>query len=167
MVEMREPADLFEVAVRIERHSVELYVKLHDAVRSSRAKEAFSVLAAEEEKHLGEMRSLLEEAVDYTPRYVYPGEYELYVDGMAARILEPVTSVTPEEIGSAEEAIRLAVRLEEIAAEFYNSYVGKFDGRRREGIERLVAEERKHRRRLDELLQTYPAASSGEAPPPP
>lgn len=149
-MELRELADLFEVAVRIERHSVELYVKLHDAVRSSRARETFPILAAEEERHPGEIRRLLEDAVDYTPRYVYPGEYEMYVDGMAARLLEPVTTVEPEDIGSAEGAIRLAVRLEKIAAEYYRSHLGKFGGRRRERIE---------------LLQTYPAARSGETPP--
>ena len=165
-MELRELADLFEVAVRIERHSVELYVKLHDAVRSSRAREAFSILAAEEERHLGEIRRLLEEAVDYTPRYVYPGEYEMYVDGMAARILEPVVVAAVEGIASAEDAIRLAVRSEEIAAEFYASHIGKFDGRRREMIELLIAQENKHLRRLEELLQSYPKGPSGEEPPP-
>jgi rubrerythrin len=164
-VELRELADLFEVAVRIERHSVELYVKLHAAVRSSRARETFSILAAEEERHLGEIRRLLEDAVDYTPRYVYPGEYEMYVDGMAARLLEPVTAVATEDIGSAEGAIRLAARLEEIAAEFYGRHLGKFDGRQRERIELLVAEEKEHLQRLDELLQTYPKGRFGEEPP--
>lgn len=160
-MEFRELADLFEVAVRIERHSVELYVKLHEKVRSARAKEAFSILAAEEEKHLGHVRVLLEEAADYTPRYVYPGEYELYVDGLASRVLAPVQAAAQEGgIASAEEAIALAVTSEEAATAFYESHAGEFEGRRREMVDMLIAEEKEHLSKLWELLQTYPGARS-------
>lgn len=158
-MEFRELADLFEVAVRIERHSVNLYVKLHDAVRSSRAREVFSILAAAKEKQLGAVRRLLEETVDYTPHYVYPGEYELFVDGMAARVLESAgPPAGAERISSAEEAIERALTSEKAALSFYGEQLSKFKGRPRRMIEELMAEGKAHRKRLEDLLASYPAS---------
>ena len=61
---------------------------------------------------------------------------------------------------SAEEAIALAVTCEEAAAAFYEGHAGKFQGRQREIVDMLIAEEKAHLSQLWELLQTYPKASS-------
>lgn len=161
-VKFEKAVDILEVAVRIERHSVELYVKLFESVRSSRAKELFSLLAAEEEKHLGRTRALLELTADYVPRYGYPGEYELFVDGMARRALDraPDTDGAPEA-GSATEAIAAAIALERGGVSFYSEHLEWFQGNVRAGLEELIGEEKGHLERLEDLLGTYPAAGDG------
>lgn len=161
-VKFNEIADIFEVAVRIERHSVELYLNLFRAVRSSRAKELFSILAAAEEKHLGQFRLLLERAAAYVPRYAYPGEYELFVDGMASRTLESFRDPErPLTAPSAVEALGIAMELETGVISFYSGFIGQFAGEDRRRVEELVAEEKEHLALLEELLRTYPEAGEG------
>ena len=148
--------------MRIERHSVELYARLYESVRSSRAKEIFSRLGAEEEMHLGRFRAMLEEVADYEPRYVYPGEYELYVDGMAQRALESFHDMDRDlGIRTAREAISVALDLERGKISFYSAAAGEFDGDPKALIGRLIEEERSHLSKLEELLSTYP--EEGEA----
>jgi rubrerythrin len=157
MVRFKELSDIFEVAVRIERHSVDLYLRLYQTVRSSRAKEVFARLGAEEELHLGRFRAMLEEVADYEPRYVYPGEYELYVDGMAQRALESFHDMD-RDLGArtAEEAIAVAVDLEKGKISFYSEAAEEFDGDPKALIGRFIEEERSHLSKLEELLSTYP-----------
>ncbi|MFC1656975.1 ferritin family protein [Candidatus Moduliflexota bacterium] len=157
MVRFKELSDIFEVAVRIERHSVGLYVRLYQAVHSSRAKEVFARLGAEEEIHLGRFRAMLEEVADYEPSYIYPGEYELYVDGMAQRALESFHDMDRDlGIRTAEEAIAVAVNLEKGKISFYSEAAEEFDGDPKALIGRLIEEERSHLGKLEELLSTYP-----------
>lgn len=156
-MKFNEVADIFEVAVRIERHSVEFYVNLFRTVESSRARETFSILAAEEEKHLGRFRVLLENAVKYVPRYCYPGEYELFVDGMAARVLESFHDhAKPMTAATAVEAIRIGMELERGAIAFYRGLVDQFSSVDRVRVEELIAEEVGHLERLAKLMKTYP-----------
>lgn len=160
-MKFEKPVDILEVAVRIERHSVAFYVKLFGAVRSSRARELFSFLAAEEEKHLGRVRVLLEMVADYLPRYGYPGEYELFVDGMAQRSLDfPLDTGLPPRAGGAPEAIAAAIALEEGVASFYADHLERFLNSVRVGLEELIEEEKGHREKLEALLDTYSAAGS-------
>ncbi len=164
-MKFNEVADIFEVAVRIERHSVELYLGLFRSVQSSRAKETFSILAAEEEKHLGQFRLLLEKAVSYIPRYVYPGEYELFVDGMASRALESFHDPSrARAAATAVDAIHVGMELEKGVIAFYQGLIDQFGDTDRRQVEELVAEERGHLERLRKLLKTYPEATAKDPP---
>jgi rubrerythrin len=157
-MQFEKAVDILEVAVRIERHSVELYVKLFESVRSSRAKELFSLLAAEEEKHLGRVRILLEKAADYRPQYIYPGEYELFVDGMAQRSLESFLSMDRALTAqTASEAIATGISLEHGVISFYSGLTGWFEGEDRKRIEALIEGEKSHLARLEELQKSYPS----------
>ena len=158
-MKFEKAVDILEVAVGVERHSVELYVKLFETAASSRAKELFSLLAAEEEKHLGRVRALLELVADYVPRYGYPGEYELFVDGMARRSLRFSLDISRlPQAGSAREAIAAAMTLEKDVAAFYSAHLDWFRNDTRLGLEELIEEETGHLEKLKDLLGTYPAA---------
>ncbi|MGP8154418.1 MAG: ferritin family protein [Smithella sp.] len=60
MLEFKKFADVLEVAVRIERQGADLYNKLSGRLKSTQAKDVFSFLAAEEEKHAGVFRKMLQ-----------------------------------------------------------------------------------------------------------
>ena len=66
MSEFKRFADVIEVAVRIERQGIQLYQKLRERISSPAVKDVFSFLAAEEEKHLGLFREMLDKVADYT-----------------------------------------------------------------------------------------------------
>jgi len=155
-VKFEKAVDILEVAVRIERHSVELYVRLFETVSSPRARELFSLLAAEEEGHLGQVRVLLERVADYLPRYSYPGEYELFVDGMAQRSLgSSLDTDHVSEAWSAPEAIAAATALEKGVIAFYSGLMEWFQGNEKRLLEELVEEEEGHLEKLEDLLGTY------------
>jgi len=158
-MKFEKAVDILEVAVRIERHSVELYAKLFETTGSSRARDLFSLLAAAEEKHLGRVRLLLEEIADYAPRYGYPGEYELFVDGMARRSLGFALDIgQAPQSGSAPEAIAAAMALEKGVISFTSDHLDWFQGDTRLALEELIEEEKGHLEKLEDLLGTYSAA---------
>lgn len=154
MIRFDTVSDIFEVAVRLERHSVELYAKLLRSVGTSGARDVFSALAAEEEKHLGQFRVLLEEAAGYEPRYVYPGEYELFIDGTAQRALESFCDVKrASSVRTPLEALALALDMEKAKIAFYSEVAVQFSEKDRSTIERLISEERSHEERIEGLIR--------------
>lgn len=158
-MKFEKAVDILEVGVRVERHSVEFYVKLLESVSSARAKDLFSLMAAEEEKHLGRLRTMLEGVADYLPRYLYPGEYELFVDGMAQRSLGFSLDIDHlPQASSAPEAISAAIILEKGVLSFYSGHLDWFGDGTRLGLEEMVEEEKGHLERLQDLLRTYPDA---------
>ena len=88
MLKFNNFADVLEVAVRIERQGVDFYNKLSSGMATPQAKDAFAFLAAQEEKHAGVFRQILEKVADYDPRFNYPGEYGLFIEGVASRLLD-------------------------------------------------------------------------------
>ena len=140
-------ADLLEVAVRIERQGIDFYNRLSTTIDSSQAKDVFSFLAAEEEKHSGVFRMMLEKTADYAPRFNYPGEYGLFIDGVASRLLEKVRKV----IGSLpsrniNEALDMGIEFEKESILFYTELKleGGLDKANMETLQEIIDEERKH-----------------------
>ncbi len=148
--------DVLEVAVRVERLGIALYKKLHDTVESPQAKSTFSFLAAEEEKHAGTFRKLLEESAPYTPRFEYPGEYGLFLNDYAASIVGKV-----EKAGSSmakvtiNEALEMGIEFEKETILFYYELKSEGDfGENAETLWKIIDEERSHWRKLVSLKDT-------------
>ncbi|MGV8118774.1 MAG: ferritin family protein [Candidatus Xenobiia bacterium LiM19] len=149
-------SDVLEVAVRVERLGIELYKKLYDTVESPHAKSTFSFLAAEEEKHAGTFRKLLEENASYTPRFEYPGEYGRFLNDYAASIVGKV-----EKAGSLmakitiNEALEMGIEFEKESILFYYELKseGDFD-KNTETLQKIIDEERSHWRKLISLKDT-------------
>ena len=147
-------SDVLEVAVRIERQGVELYNKLHNTVESSKAKDLFSFLAAEEEKHIGVFRQILEKVSDYAPRFDYPGEYGLFLDGVVSRLLDKVKKAGKSlSAENTNEALDVGIDLEKETILFYSELdlEGRFNPPERGILKKVINEERSHWQRLANL----------------
>lgn len=142
--------DVVEVAVRIERQGIQLYNSLSSSVKSPKAKDVFSILAAEEEKHAGVFRAMLEKIADYTPRYTYPGEYGLFIDDMASGILEKAKRKAKAGAENVAKALDLGISLEKETILFYSELASdKRLGRtHKELLGKVIAEERTHWKKL-------------------
>lgn len=153
MEPLEKVEDVLEVAVRIERQATALYLKFSREIASPAARDAFSFLAAEEEKHLGVFRTILESAADYAPRYEYPGEYGLFLDGVAHRILAAALK-TPAALQAAtlEEAVAVGIDLELGAIVFYGELAGMLDPGQRAPIDEIIRQEKGHLARLRALV---------------
>jgi len=152
----RDFADVLEVAVRVERLGIELYRKLYDTEESPHAKSTFSFLAAEEEKHAGTFRKMLEENANYTPRFDYPGEYGRFLNDYAASIVGKV-----EKAGSLmnritiNEALEMGIEFEKETILFYYELKSEGDFENNsEALQRIIDEERSHWRKLVSLKDT-------------
>jgi rubrerythrin len=144
--------DVFEVAVRIERNSVRFYTELAEKSSGNTARDAFSVLAAEEEKHLGVFRAMLEKAVDYVPRFKYPGRYEAYLRDEAF-IAVPSIKAAEGALSAKDLAgvLGVAVKLETETIRFYTDLLAEFADTQKQAIESIINEEKSHLKRLDEF----------------
>ena len=157
MEPLQKIPDILEVAVRMERQATALYRTLARATASAKAQDVFAFLAAEEEKHLGVFRDILERAVDYVPRYEYPGEYELFLDGVAHRALAAALK-TPEALKAAtlEEAVAVGIDMEMGAIVFYGELAALFDEKERGPIDEVIRQEKGHLARLRALVAGDP-----------
>ncbi len=145
-------SDVVEAAVRIERGGTEMYLKLYESSTSHKARDVFNFLAAEEEKHAGVFRKLLESVADYTPRYNYPGEYGQYLEGIASRMTEAVKKSTAAlDAKNISEAVRVAMELEKISIEFYTDVKKQFEGFGAETVQQIIDEEKGHLAKLEAL----------------
>jgi rubrerythrin len=145
--------DVLEVAVRIERSGVEFYRVAGSMAHDPLIKDAMNILAAEEEKHIGIFRSLLDNIADYNPRFEYPGEYETFISGVAQRVING--SQRAEEFLKAKDlnsALNAAISLEMDAIMFYNEISLEFaDKKARDIIYQIINEEKDHWARLAAL----------------
>lgn len=152
MVKIDKLSDVLEVAIRIERNGRDFYNKLKDSTKSSQAKDAFSFLAAEEEKHTGLFRNLLDSVADYQARFNYPGEYELYLQGLASRAMPKFEQL--EEILASKDisqVIDVGIDLEIDSILFYSEFLDKFDEIDKEIIKEIIIEEKRHLAKLQYL----------------
>lgn len=147
MAGVEKISDLLEVAIRIERAGVDFYRALSNNAASSAAKDTFSFLAAEEEKHIGIFRKMLERVADYAPRLNYPGEYELFLQGIASRSLSLLQKARDKDILSgqnASAAIDVALDLETESILFYTGMLDNFRETEKGNINEVISEEKAH-----------------------
>jgi len=150
-------ADILEVAVRIERNGIDLYKRLHELAADSNARDVFNFLAADEEKHAGSFRKMLEEVADYNPRFVYPGEYEEYLQGVACRAIEGFKKGDAMAGKSdAAEAVEIAMDLEVGSVAFYTELLDGFDSpEAKQRIQQIINEEKSHLAKLKTLKDNF------------
>jgi rubrerythrin len=155
MAKLQNITDILEVAVRIERNGVEFYKKLYDATKSSEAKEVFSFLAAEEEKHVGIFREMLDEIESYSPRLKYPGEYELYLDGIAARAVAVYQEAMDAlSAGDFYQAINIGIDLEMESIVFYAELKERLGTEPTKMLDAVIQEEKSHLSKLEGIRYT-------------
>lgn len=154
MAKIDKISDLLEIAVRIERNGLDFYKALTSSAENPAAKDTFSFLAAEEEKHLGVFRKMLEEVAEYPPRFTYPGEYELYLEGVASRSIFTQEKMQDKKINSCQDisqAVEVAMDFESQSILFYDELLGNFQGQARKELDKVIKEEKGHFAKLADI----------------
>ncbi|MGD9014457.1 MAG: ferritin family protein [Candidatus Omnitrophota bacterium] len=149
MSEFKRVIDVLEAAVRIERKGVEFYNQLYAVTESSQAKDVFSFLAAEEEKHLGIFREMLEQVTDYQPRYDYPGEYGLFIQGIAVNLFASIEKA--EQLLTAKninQVLDIGIEIEKQTIQFYSELIGQFDLKQKKILQKVIDQEESHQQKL-------------------
>ena len=154
MLKFNNFADIFEVAVRIERQGTDLYNKLSSRLETPQAIDAFSFLAAQEEKHAGVFRKMLEKVADYAPRFSYPGEYGSFIEGVASRLLDKIEKATVSlPAGNENEVLDIGIEFEKETILFYQEIKseGKLGREEYKMLQKVIDEERSHWQKLISL----------------
>ena len=150
-MEFKKIADVLETSVRIERQGIEFYNKLASFVRSPEAQDLFSFLAAEEEKHAGVFRQMLQKVAEYSPRFNYPGEYGLFIEGVASRLLNKIEKdILSLPAGNENDALDVGIEFEKGSILFYMEIKteSKLSPKEEKILQNIIDEERSHWRKL-------------------
>jgi rubrerythrin len=151
MLKFNNFADVLEVAVRIERQGSDFYNKLSSRTETPQAKDAFSFLAAEEEKHAGVFRQILEKVADYEPRFNYPGEYGLFIEGVASRLLDRIEKAEGSlPAGNENEVLDIGIEFETETILFYLEIKSESNLHPKDDstLQKIIDEERSHWQKL-------------------
>jgi len=132
-----------DVAIRVEQAGRDFYAKAREAARDPRCRTLFSFLAAEEERHLGAYRAMMEDVTGGAfQQDVLVGEYGMYVEMLGREI---TGGLTLDECTSLEDTLDMAVTLEKNTLLFYNELARLAkDEALREAVERIIKEEQGH-----------------------
>lgn len=154
MFKFKNFSDVLEVAVRIERHGADFYNKLSSGLVTPPAKDVFSFLATQEEKHAGVFRKILEKVADYAPRFNYPGEYGLFIEEVASSLLDKIEkAMVSLPTGNENEILDIGIEFEKETILFYQEikYESKLSQKEDKVLQKVIDGERSHWQKLISL----------------
>ena len=157
--------DALQIALQTEKNGVNFYQALAKAATDPRGRDAFLEMAAEEQKHLQELESEWGALVKRNKRLLDAPVF-LHFDYNELNRLFP----SPEELQkrgverlSLEEALHLALSMEQGAHSFFKRYAERFNDTRGKSIfQKFAEEELEH----CELIQKECNRLLGSSPPP-
>jgi rubrerythrin len=147
MVMCFSPQEILTMAVELEKKGMAFYEELLQRATSSSAKEAFSLLRDEEEKHLEFFSSLLGEIDDRTEFIDTMEEVESYLraiveDGVLGKVLRGVGVPSPQ--ADLIEAISFGIEVEKESILFYQGFADFVPQAKMEWLQKVIDEERRH-----------------------
>ena len=141
-----DPAEVFQIAVRIEVNGEKFYREMAKKLDDPEVVSLFSYLADEEIGHREFYEALLSQIESVEPEEDYPGEYFDYLYSYADGIIfsQEAFEKKLQEIDSAEDAIEFAIGVEWDSIHFYQELKGLVPAHHRDRLDKLIAEERRH-----------------------
>ena len=148
-----DPAEVFQIAVRIEENGEKFYREMAKKLDDPEVVSLFSYLADEEISHREFYETLLAQTESVEPEEDYPGEYFNYLYSYADGIIfsQEYFEKKLEEIASAEGALEFAIGVEWDSIHFYQELKGLVPAHHRDRLDKLIAEERRHFVRLTKI----------------
>ena len=149
-----EAGDIVEAAIRIEENGANFYRYAMQIAGKEETKSLFRQLADEEVKHQKTFSEILAGMDQSTPPEGYDGEDAAYLHNYVDNRLVFKTDVLAGELGAIkdeESAIDFAIRRELDSLLYYREIRELLPADRREAIDRIILEEKKHFMKLSEM----------------
>ena len=154
--------EAFKIASKIEKDGIHFYEKLAGRVTSMRVRDTLNVLATQERDHLeffeGELFKLRERQDD---RF----EEDDLLTSIDYGIFQPYQGIGELEkaLDAPRKALRMGIIIEEKSIRFYESCRDRVSSRgTKEGLVRIIEEEREHKRLLEDMLDNLQEHSMHE-----
>jgi rubrerythrin len=148
-----EASDIVEVAIRIEENGANFYRFAVQVAGREETKTLFRQLADEEVKHQKTFSEILAGMDKSIPPEGYDGEYAAYLHNYVDNRLVFKTDELAGELGAIKgevSAIDFAIRRELDSLLYYREIRELLPADRREAIEKIILEEKKHFMKLSE-----------------
>jgi len=155
-----EASDIVEVAIRIEENGAHFYRCAVQVAGSEETKALFGQLAEEEVEHRKIFAELLAGMDASAPVEGYDGEYAAYLhDYVDNRLVFKKEALADEltRIRDEASALDFAIRRELDALHYYREIRELLPADRREAIDRIVLEEKRHFKKLSERKRRLPS----------
>ena len=150
-------SEITEIAIQIEINGRDFYNVLLGKARNGNAKDIFSYLAGEEEKHIGTFREILKSFHKYEPKEAYPDEYFSYMRSLASDCIftqKDKGRAIAEKVTSEKEAAELGIEFERDSVSFYRGMKKITSPEDTKFVDMIIEQEKDHVRQLIELRKT-------------
>lgn len=151
-----EASDIIEAAVRIEENGANFYRFAVQVAGSEETKALFLHLAGEEVKHQKTFTDILAGMERNPPPEGYDGEYAAYLHSYVDNnLVFKAKDLTDELAGIRDEvsALDFAIRRELDSIAYYREIREFLPADGRAGIDRIIAEEKAHFKRLSQVKE--------------
>ena len=153
-----EAGDIVQIAMRIEENGGNFYRFAVQIAKDEEAKNLFSRLAEEEDKHREIFKKMLSKISTVAPPEYYPGEYAAYLHHYADNNLIFKKEVMDRELSGIRDtasAIDFAIRRELDSILYYHEVKGLVSSTEHKAIDDIINEERKHFNVLSAVRKKY------------
>jgi rubrerythrin len=149
-------SEVVEIGIQIEKNGMDFYNTLSKQVQDVKAKEVFSYLAGEEQKHIQVFQGILEEIGKYQPQGLDSETYFSYMNALASDHVFTVAQKGADvarAIRDDAQAIDKGIGFERDSIIFYEGMKKVVPDHDRRIIEGLIKQEQRHLMQLMELKQ--------------
>lgn len=150
-------AEIYDVAIEIEKNGIAFYTRAAESSKNSEVKSLYNLLAGEEKKHLQFFQKSKESLETSLPPDTLDDEYALYLKALVDSIVftpEKIAEVAnTSKISHDSQALDFALGIERDSILFYlemkplMSRTGKGD------LDKIIKEERSHLERLSAIKE--------------
>ncbi|MEW5816714.1 MAG: ferritin family protein [Spirochaetota bacterium] len=142
--------DAYSLAVLLEKEGFDFYSKISEEADDVQVQNEVKFLRDEEKKH----REIFEKLLKQTGSVKEEKKHSLAETWIEEEILKPVKKSLEEKLpSSGSEALKMGRLMETKSIEFYAALRSQeHDSKKRDTIERVMAEEENHLRKIDIIL---------------
>jgi len=151
-------SEIVKSAIQIEKNGRDFYGQAAKAVKAEKAKRIFEFLSNEEQLHIAVFEDILKNLDANEPAERYPGEYADYMLALSEASVFTQNKQGYEAargIRNDKQALELAIGFEKDSILFY--YEMKrfvWEGFRKD-VDKLIAQEQEHLRKISEVLKGF------------
>jgi rubrerythrin len=158
--------DILDAAIQIEKNGKAFYEQIARLVKEREAKSTFEFLAAEEERHMEEIKAL-SEGLSGPPETLEREEFELYLRGLVSEHIFTEDGAglrKASEIKDAIDAVDIAIGFEKDSIIFFEELYPLLRKKDHHVLEKLIKLEREHLANLISLKKKLLEASADQLP---
>lgn len=154
MANIFSPQEMLRIAIRVEANGVQLYATLESRAHSPGAKAVWAYLKEQDELHRMIFQDMLDQVGDFVPSDTYPGEYDAYINALAAEYVFMPDLISRRIAGgfaTDQEAVDFGILIEKESIGTYTALKKYLLAVKQPVLDKIIEEEKGHLVKLVEL----------------